>query len=81
MLEEGAQVTLQPDPAAGTPALGHVTSAYRSATLGRSIALALVSGGRSRIGQQLHVPMPDGAIGVRVTGPVFHDPQGARLDA
>ncbi|MCA3184200.1 MAG: sarcosine oxidase subunit alpha family protein [Cupriavidus sp.] len=81
VLEEGAQVTLDVSPALGSPALGHVTSAYRSETAGRSIALALVSGGRARMGETLYVPMPGGAIAVRVTEPVFFDPKGERLDA
>ena len=50
VLEEGAQVTESATPPVGAPALGHVTSSYRSETLGRSIALALVAAGRSRIG-------------------------------
>ena len=51
-----------------------------SATLGRSIALALVAAGRSRMGARLHVPMPVGAIGVTVVDPVFYDKEGARLN-
>jgi sarcosine oxidase subunit alpha len=50
-------------------------------TLGRSIALALVAGGRSRHGETLHVAMPGGDIAVQVTSPVFYDPHGARLHA
>ncbi len=80
-LEEGAQVTASATPAKGSPALGHITSSYESTALGRSIALALVSGGRARIGETLHVPMPSGAIPVKVTQPVFYDETGARLDA
>ncbi|WP_417689317.1 sarcosine oxidase subunit alpha family protein [Roseibium sp.] len=80
VLEEGAQVTRSADPAAGTPADGHVTSAYHSSALGRSIALALVKDGRSLTGQTLHVPMPGGAIAVEVTAPVFLDPKGERLN-
>lgn len=81
VLEEGAQITEAAMPASGTPALGHVTSAYLSPTLDRSIALALVAGGRSRMGQLLHVPMPGGdSIAVRVSEPVFYDPKGERLD-
>lgn len=80
VLEEGAQVTLSPSPPRGAPALGHVTSSYRSKTLGRSIALAMVSGGRARLGETLHVPMPSGAVAVTVTEPIFFDPKGARLD-
>jgi len=80
VLEEGAQITREAEPAKGTPALGHVTSAYWSDAAGRSIALALVSGGRARTGETLYVPMPDKSIAVTVTSPVFYDPKGERLD-
>jgi sarcosine oxidase subunit alpha len=79
VLEEGAQVTAELHPPAGTPALGHVTSAYWSAALGRSIALALVADGRARIGTRLNVPMPGSDVPVEVVAPVFLDPKGARL--
>jgi sarcosine oxidase subunit alpha len=59
--------------------IGHVTSSYRSAALGRSIALAMVAGGRARLGQTLYVPMPGGEIPVQVVAPVFYDPEGTRL--
>jgi sarcosine oxidase, subunit alpha len=55
VVEEGAQLVAMADPAPGTPALGHVTSAYASAALGRSIALGLVASGRARIGETVHV--------------------------
>ncbi len=80
VLEEGAQITREAEPAKGTPALGHVTSAYWSDAAGRSIALALVSGGRARTGETLYVPMPDKSIAVTVTSPVFYDPKGERLN-
>ena len=79
-LEEGAQVTESASPPIGSFALGHVTSSYRSEAVGRPIALALVAAGRSRIGAKLHVPMPGGAVGVTVVGPVFYDKAGARLN-
>jgi sarcosine oxidase subunit alpha len=69
ILEEGAQLT----EAGQAPSLGHVTSAYYSPSLGRGIALALLAGGRSRIGAQLRVPMPGRPIEVTVTEPVFLD--------
>jgi sarcosine oxidase, subunit alpha len=81
VLEEGAQVTEGPGGEPPVPMLGHVTSSYASPTLGRSIALALVRGGRDRMGATLHVPMPDRAIPVRVVEPVFLDPKGERLHA
>jgi sarcosine oxidase, subunit alpha len=78
VLEEGAQLVAD---AAARPAamLGHVTSAYWSEALRRPIALALVSGGRSRVGQMLYVPMVDRTIAVRVTEPFFYDKEGRRL--
>ena len=78
ILEEGAQLVAQALPL--PPSLGHVTSAYWSAALGRSIALALVSDGRARMGQTLTVPMPRGAVPVCVVAPVLFDPAGTRLN-
>lgn len=79
LLDEGAQVTAMADPPAGTKSLGFVSSAYRSASLGRSIALALVEGGRDRMGDRLYVPMPEESIAVEVVAPVFYDLEGERL--
>jgi heterotetrameric sarcosine oxidase gamma subunit len=75
LLEEGAQIT-EADPG---PAIGYVTSAYRSPTLSRGFALALLAAGRSRIGTDLLVAMPQGAITVTVTDHVFVDQPGTRL--
>jgi sarcosine oxidase subunit alpha len=80
VLEEGAQIVAAPGQRPPLTMIGHVTSSYHSAVLGRSIALALVRGGRARIGETLHVPMPGGQeIAVKVTSPVFYDTEGARL--
>ncbi|MCA3649503.1 MAG: sarcosine oxidase subunit alpha, partial [Methylobacterium sp.] len=80
VLEEGAQITAGATPATGTRALGHVTSSYESPALGRSIALALVADGRKRMGETLYVPMPGGAIAVKIVAPVFVDPKGDRIN-
>jgi sarcosine oxidase subunit alpha len=66
---------------AGMPraSIGHVTSSYHSATMGRGFALALVAGGRARIGSELLVPTPSGPIRVAVADPVFVDKPGERL--
>lgn len=80
VLEEGAQIVADAHEPLPMTILGHVTSSYWSAALGRSIALALVRAGRARIGTRLHVPMPDKTIEVEVVEPVFFDPQGERLD-
>jgi sarcosine oxidase subunit alpha len=60
--------------------LGHVTSSYRSAALGRSFALALVSGGRERVGERLYAPVGDDLVPVTVTSHILYDPEGARRD-
>ncbi len=62
------------------PMLGHVTSSYRSAELGRTFALALVKAGHARIGETLHVPVDGTLVPVEVTGSVLVDPEGARRD-
>jgi sarcosine oxidase subunit alpha len=79
VLEEGAQLTASSGQKPPFRPLGHVTSSYHSAVLGRSIALAMVVGGRARQGQTLYVSMPDGDIPVQVVTPVFYDPKGERL--
>ncbi len=60
--------------------LGHVTSAYHSAALGRPFALGLLAAGRSRIGGLVRAVTDDGPIDVQVVGPVLVDPEGARRD-
>jgi sarcosine oxidase subunit alpha len=67
-------------PAPPVPMLGHVTSSYRSAALGRTFALALVKGGRERIGERLYAPVGDRLVPVTVASPVLYDPEGARRD-
>ena len=80
VLPEGAHVA-EPD-AAGppTPHLGHVTSSYWSPNLGRSIAMAVIRDGFARMGDKLTVPLLDRRVAATVTGTVFYDPEGARLN-
>ncbi|MFF5208865.1 2Fe-2S iron-sulfur cluster-binding protein [Streptosporangium sp. NPDC000396] len=81
LLPEGAQL-VETDrlPEPPVPMLGHVTSSYRSAALGRTFALALVKGGRERVGEQLYVPDGADLVPVTVTHHVLYDPEGARRD-
>ena len=58
--------------------IGHVTSSYFSANLGRSIALALVEGGRYRHGESVVVPLERVVMPARITEPRFFDPDGER---
>ena len=59
--------------------IGHVTSSYFSANLGRSIALALVRSGRERHGQSVLVPLERTVMSARITEPRFFDPEGERV--
>ncbi len=81
LLEEGAQVVTDPTAPVPMPMIGHVTSSYRSAALGRTIALAVIADGRARIGQTIFVPMPGKVIRAKVTEPMFYDAEGSRLNA
>ncbi len=78
VLEEGAQVVADPHMPPPVKMLGHVTSSYHSAALGRSIALGMVADAPE--GARLFVPMPDRIVQVDVVSPVFFDPEGKRLD-
>lgn len=81
LLPEGAQVIATDSlPRPPVPMLGHVTSSYRSAALGRTFALALVRSGRERVGERLHVPVDDAVIPVTVAHPVLYDQEGTRRD-
>ncbi|MGW2602838.1 sarcosine oxidase subunit alpha family protein [Streptomyces mirabilis] len=80
-LPEGTHLVADSElPAPPVPMLGHVTSSYRSAALGRTFALALIKGGRDRIGERLYAPVGDRLVPVTVANPVLYDPEGARRD-
>jgi len=82
VLEEGAQIVADPNQKKPMTMLGHVTSAYWSEALGRSIAIAAIADGRARDGETLHIPMPDRTLTARVVkSTVFYDPEGTRLSA
>ena len=51
-----------------------------SAALERTFALALVRGGRARIGETVHVSHDGGWVAATVAEPVVYDPEGARRD-
>lgn len=81
VLPEGTQLVAGsrlPEPP--VPMLGHITSSYRSAALGRGFALGLVRGGRDRMGERLYAPVGGELVPVTVASPVLYDPEGARRD-
>jgi sarcosine oxidase subunit alpha len=79
VLPEGAQVVFDAKQKIPMSMQGHVTSSYFSASLGHSIALAVVKSGHSRLGQIVHCPLADGRIiTAEIVSPVFYDPKGER---
>jgi len=78
-LEEGAQIVFDPKEKVPMTMVGHVTSSYASETLGRPIALALVAGGHDRMGETVHIPMPNRTIAAKIVPTVFVDPENERL--
>ena len=61
--------------------IGQVTSSYKSPTLGRSIAMALIENGRNRMGETISFPLPGGkVVRAKITDTVFYDKEGAKLD-
>jgi sarcosine oxidase, subunit alpha len=61
--------------------IGHVTSSYHSPTLGRSIALGLIAGGRARLGETLAFPLERDRMTARIVDPVFYDRENTRQNA
>jgi sarcosine oxidase subunit alpha len=80
VLVEGQQLVAEVRPAPPMAMVGHVTSAYYSPNVGRSIALAVVEGGQNRMGETLYAPRLDGGkpVKVTITDPVFFDKEGVR---
>jgi sarcosine oxidase subunit alpha len=81
LLPEGAHLVESEElPAPPVPYLGHVTSSYHSAALGRSFALGLVQSGRDRLGSRVWSPLDGRMVPVTVVSHVLYDPEGARRD-
>ena len=49
--------------------------------LNKSIALAVVRGGKNMLGQKLFIPMENKNINVTIVDPVFFDKENLRLNA
>jgi sarcosine oxidase subunit alpha len=80
VLEEGAQVCERPAQRPPMQLIGHVTSSYAASTVGFPIALAMIAGGRARMGATLYVCQSAGDVEVEVSSPVFYDPEGVRVN-
>jgi sarcosine oxidase subunit alpha len=80
VLPEGGQIVAQTRPEPPMDMIGHVTSSYWSAALGHSVAMALVKGGRERIGETVYVPLDGKTVACEVVKPVFYDLEGSRMN-
>jgi sarcosine oxidase, subunit alpha len=80
VLPEGAQLVAEPGATPPVAMIGHVTSSYFGARLGRSFALALVEGGRGRHGEPVWASLPDRIVAARICPPVFYDIDNRRRD-
>jgi sarcosine oxidase subunit alpha len=80
-IPRGAQIVADPNHALPNPMLGEVTSNCYSPNLGHPIGLGILANGRERDGEVLHAvsPVTNQSVQVRITSPVFFDPQGERL--
>ncbi len=82
VIPEGAQLVKDPSAPLPVPMVGHVSSSYYSACCGHSIAMALVKGGRDRMGETVYAPLANGrVIEATITEPVFYDKEGAKANA
>ena len=75
----GAHLLPAHDAAPPCASAGRVTSSMLSAALGKSVALALLTNGRARIGESLVAFFDGRRYAAKVVPLPFYDPQGARL--
>jgi len=77
ILPEGAQLVAKLGGIPPVSMIGHVTSSYWGARLGRSFALALVEAGRMRHGEPVWAPLPTVSSPPHLPA-AFYDPAGHR---
>ncbi len=81
VLPDGAYAVAEVKPQPPMKMIGQVTSSYWSPTLQRSIAMALIEGGLSMMGQTVSFPLEGGkVVEAKIVSPVFLDPEGKRQD-
>ncbi|MFT5505807.1 MAG: sarcosine oxidase subunit alpha [Gammaproteobacteria bacterium] len=81
VIPEGAQLVENPQAALPIPMIGHVSSSYYSACCGHSIAMALVKGGHSRMGETVYAPLASGrVIKATITDTNFYDKDGEKAN-
>jgi sarcosine oxidase subunit alpha len=79
VVPEGAQIVAVSKQSIPMEMHGHVSSSYYTATLGRSIALAVVKDGLRRTGEVVYCPLAGGnTIAAEIVPSVFYDPKALR---
>ena len=79
VLPEGAQAVADPNQPKPMAMLGHITSSYYSAFLGRSIAQGFIKNGLERMGETVYYPLSSGqVVAAEICSPIFVDPKGDR---
>ncbi|MDX1380827.1 MAG: glycine cleavage T C-terminal barrel domain-containing protein, partial [Xanthomonadales bacterium] len=78
-MRPGAHLLIGENRTPPAPTDGWITSAAFSPTLGRNVALGLVSGGRRRLGETLTACDEAQRYAVKVVSPVFYDPENQQL--
>lgn len=79
VLPEGAQAVDDPNQPLPMAMLGHITSSYYSANLGRSIAMGLIKNGHNRDGETVYYPLANGqVVEAEICSTLFLDPKGER---
>ncbi|WP_219702112.1 sarcosine oxidase subunit alpha family protein [Marinomonas lutimaris] len=79
VIPEGAQIRLKTGGLSRSQ--GHVSSSYMSATLDRSIALAMLENGLDRHGENVTLHIDGKTVTAQVTKPLFYDEDGGLLNA
>jgi sarcosine oxidase subunit alpha len=79
LIPAGAQL-VERDESGAERTAGHITSSYRSGTLGRTFSLGLLKGGRDRIGETVLARFAGETATAEVTDSVFYDREGKRRD-
>ncbi len=80
-IPRGARIIDNPDLPTPIPIQGEVTSYCYSPNLKKPIGLALINNGQNRIGEKTYAvsPLNNQTVKVRISDPVFIDPEGERL--
>ena len=73
IVPEGSQIVEKVLPKPPMPMIGHVTSSYFSPNCNRPIAMAMIKGGRDRMGKTVYIPLKNKTIAATITDTNFLD--------